>query len=139
MLLLVIIVTLILLTQSEAVKISAIRFKNPQDEIRFQNHDGPDEVIKWIVDLNDISYSITGRGIVVTSWFRDDNTYHNGGHAVDIRRLSQANASDPQPYTQAQVNEIEQRALALGIPIHPEKVGTSEDHFHVGPITFAGS
>ena len=129
-----------LLTRRDLVQIVTqnIIFKSGDDLAKFKSNDGPLHVIDWILELNEIQMDVAGFPITITSWFRQDNSFHNEGHAVDIRRLSTANANSPNPLTAPQVHEIEQRARARGIPISVQSRGLPSDHFHIGPIHYRG-
>lgn len=94
---------------------------------------GPRQARLWISQVNAISQAVTGRGAVVTSWFREDDSAHRGGQAVDFRRLSEANQDYPQ-YTEADVLEIERRALDAGVPLTIVHQGKPTEHWHCGDI-----
>jgi hypothetical protein len=117
---------------------STIRWKDAGDAYFWELGEGPDDIRGWIIKLNQKSVELTGRGIVVTSWFRYDMSYHRTLEAVDIRRLGAANALDPTPYTQSDVEALERFALDEGIPLTVQAEGTSNDHFHIGPIYSEG-
>lgn len=113
----------------------AVSFKDPNDKIIWESGGGPNYVRAWIAVFNQISVDVTGRGAVVTSWFRDDHTRHRGGTAVDFRRLSGANTSMSRPYTEDEVYAIEQKAAAAGLPIYEVAPDKDINHWHLGPIT----
>jgi|TARA_Y100000310_G_scaffold134102_1_gene133122 hypothetical protein len=94
---------------------------------------GPPQARDWIASFNALSEHHTGKSAVVTSWYRDDRTAHRGGHAVDFRRLSGANARFPK-YTAQDVEALETAAVGAGIPIVVIKRGTPSEHWHCGEI-----
>lgn len=110
-----------------------LSFKHSSDRTRWRDGDGPPQIREWITLLNAISSNVTGRGIVVTSWYRRGETFHRGGGAFDARRLSAANATYPQ-YDTDDVEEIETRAIAQGIPIVIVALGTPSEHWHIGAL-----
>lgn len=112
-----------------------LRWKEDSDRLLWEAGRGPAHVRRWIVTFNRISNDVAGRGGVVTSWHRDDGTAHADLSAVDFRRLSAANEYDPDPYTRADVVQIETRAVAEGIPVYVVAEGTPGEHWHLGPIT----
>ena len=116
-----------------------LRFKKKSDKKRWlqfrDSGTSGDKACERITLLNAVSMKVAGRGIVVTSWRRDDSTFHSTGEAFDARRLSEANRVDPHPYTQEQVEEIEERGLALGIPIVVIAPGKKSEHWHIGPVS----
>jgi hypothetical protein len=71
---------------------------------------------RWIMHFNALSELVTGKSAVVTSWYRNDATAHRHGSAVDFRRLSGANKNFPK-YTKKNVEELEQEAIRIGIPL----------------------
>ena len=70
----------------------------------------------------------------MTSWFRQDRSFHSGGNAFDARRLSGANLHDPKPYTLEEVEKIQKKAIAVGIPLVVVRKGTPSEHWHVGDL-----
>ena len=111
-------------------------FKDPEDAELYERSHGPSAVLEWIRTFNRISVQATGKPCVITSWFRDDHTHHKDGHAVDFRRLSQANEIFPQ-YTVSDVEKIEDLAAKAGLPIYIIAEGSNIEHWHVGRITRA--
>jgi len=117
-----------------------IRFKESEDALKWDVGAGSAVIRAWIMAFNEISNAITGRGIVVTSWYRNDGAYHQDGVAFDVRRLSEANkAMGKEAYTPEQVSMIEQRVASRGLPIHIISKGEPNEHWHVGPIKWSNS
>ena len=114
-----------------------IRFKEQADEDLWLSNQGPSEVRDWIRTMNHLSVFHAGRGIVVTSWVRNDDSAHQRAEAVDIRRLSGANKFDPDPYTLDEVIAIEADAAAQGIPIFIINEGKPNEHWHLGRVKYA--
>jgi hypothetical protein len=87
----------------------------------------------WITRFNAIS-ELWGKSAVVTSWFRYDNTAHNGGEAVDFR----VHHYDPD-----ELRDIAATAVDKGIPVVLIQPGDDRSgphgrspsaHFHCGEI-----
>lgn len=115
-----------------------IRFKEAEDQALYERGAGSPVVRAWIQKINEISNAITGRGIVVTSWYRKDGAFHEELNAVDVRRLSEANkAMGSEAYNEQQVRLIESRVASVGIPIAIINQGEPNEHWHIGPIKWA--
>ena len=110
-----------------------LSFKEIRDLVAWRNGEGTQHVRAWITHFNSICEQQTGKPAVVTSWYREDGTFHQDGNAVDFRRLSGANEQHPQ-YTQEDVEKIEAAAVAAGIPIVVVYRGTPREHWHCGDI-----
>jgi hypothetical protein len=128
---------IVALTVRRSGQKQAVDFKDANDRTIWESGGGPKHVRAWIAVLNQASNDVAGRGAVITSWFREDHTRHRSGGAADGRRLSGANASSPNPYSQEQVEQIERRVAAAGIPIFNIADGEGINHWHMGPITRA--
>jgi hypothetical protein len=111
-----------------------LRFKSREDLFIWNTGDGHRKAIEWIATFNAISWHLAEREAVVTSWYRQDGTFHANGSAVDFRRMSEANLSDPAPYKAEQCRWIEAMALSHGLPIVVIGAGEAWEHWHVGPL-----
>ena len=109
------------------------RFKETGDRGMWTRGMGPQQTRTWISQVNAISKSVTGKSCVVTSWYRDDQSFHADGRAVDFRRCSEANEVYPQ-YTEQQAQEIERRAEAAGVPMIVVARGGPAEHWHCGDV-----
>lgn len=115
----------------------ALSFKEDKDRRHWERGDGPAHIRQWILDLNQISLSVAGRGIVVVGWWSTIGA-HRTLEAFDARRLSAANRADPKPYTRPQVKRIEQEAARQGLPINVVARNTPGEHWHIGPVKYVG-
>lgn len=111
-----------------------LRFKGGIDRQLWNAGDGPEHVRQWIAMFNAISWHVAERACVVTSWGRTDGTFHQNLLAVDFRRMSQANAADPKPYTKEECAAIEAAAVFQGLPLVVVGKGEKWEHWHCGPI-----
>ncbi len=124
-----------------------LTFKHEADRIRWRASFGRtarnlDDVWQWVPNCDQVrclawislfhalSVNLTGRSAVVTSWWREDETGHYLGEAVDFRIRG---------YSRIGRRRLERAALRHGLPIVRVSVGTPSEHWHCGHLATLAS
>jgi hypothetical protein len=100
-------------------------FKMKSDLEAWRAGRGPRRARDQIMLAACIYKRIMGRGMVVTSWFRGDHTFHKDGTVFDVRMRD---------CTEEIRDELTKEFEASGIPAYPIKPGESGQHWHVGDL-----
>lgn len=104
-----------------------LEFKYKKDLTMWRNGFGPEHVRKWITLANAISASMFDVACVVTSWFRNDDTFHRNGYAFDLRTRVFKDDDDVEYFIRTLVH-------VHGIPAVWLNKGTPNSHIHVGDL-----
>jgi hypothetical protein len=100
-------------------------FKEESDLHAWRTGVGNAKVRHWISLFNSISEVVCGKSCVVTSWFREDNTFHKDGMAVDFRTRI---------YSNRQLSKILNRCVNAGMPVSSLYRNTDNQHIHCGDL-----
>jgi hypothetical protein len=102
-----------------------LKFKVDSDLALWRSGAGPLVQRTWISQFNALSEAYAGKSAVVTSWFRDDISFHKNGFAVDFRTRI---------YSDEELNTLLEGASSLGIPVVSLYRGKPNQHIHCGDL-----
>ena len=105
-------------------------FKHKPDLDRWREGGGSATVRDRITAFNSLSELTTGKSVVVTSWGREDATFHNPATATDREAVD----FRVRHYGPLQRRRLYRAAVRAGIPIVLIGGGTPNAHWHCGDL-----
>jgi hypothetical protein len=107
-------------------------FKHLSDRDKWRSGAGPIEARRRISLFNAISEAVTGKSAMVTSWHRDDTTWHNPDKCGDM--VIQCCDFRTRIYDDDQLVGLLHACTEAGLPVVSLYRGKPNQHIHLGDI-----